>query len=736
MMQHKFAINGMSCASCVNKIEQAIKKVPAVTTVAINFADKIATVQSEAYISDAVIAAVKSVGYEAQVMDHNIQHHEYQHEAESLSWLKVWIPGIVGIAFMLLGLLLSHTPISTVRILGWVESFITVIVCFYAAGQIYQSTWRSLKHFATTMDTLIAVGISSAWIASTTSVVLSNRFPFLLDHLYFESALVILALINLGSILETRALGKASQAVMSLLALRPKIVIVMKEGKEVILAIEDLQVNDLIRIHPGEKIPVDGIVTEGESYVDESMLTGEPVPNLKNIGDYVIGGTINQQGTFIFKVEKVGEGTMLSAMIALIQESQGSKPQLARLADKVSAYFVPVVILLAIVTAIIWLVIGPSPAWLYALITSMAVLIIACPCAVGLAIPTSVMVGVGRASQLGVLVRRSEVLQQAAQLNVIVFDKTGTLTEGKPAVTAMKVKEGFNQKTFLELAISLEQYSEHPIAKAILNKGKEKNANLRNTTDFEAVNGYGVKAKIKGTLYYLGNAKWLERSQINNTFFTEGETLAKEGKTPLYLADGKEALGLILISDPIKSDSKAVIQTLQQKGIEVAMLTGDHHQVAEHVAKSLGIHSFLAEARPQDKIAFIKELQAKGKKAGMVGDGMNDAPALAQAEVGFAVGAGTDIAMQSAPVTLMGNSLQGVVNAIGLSKASTLNMKQNLFGAFLYNVIAIPIAAGILYPFSHVLLSPMMAAAAMALSSVTVVSNANRLRLFKKYKEH
>ncbi len=729
-MHHKFAITGMSCASCVNKIEQAIKKIPGVSEVAVNFADKTATVQSEAHVSDAVIAAVKNVGYEA--MDHDMQHHEHQHEMAPLSWFKVWIPGVIGIAFMLLGLLLNHIPTSTVRILGWFECLITLVIFFYAAGQIYQSTWRALKHFATTMDTLIAVGISSAWVASTLSVVLSNRFPFLLDHLYFESALIILALINLGSILETRALGKASEAVMGLLALRPKTATAIKAGKEITLAIEALQISDLIRIRPGEKIPVDGIVTEGESYVDESMLTGEPIPNLKKAGDRVVGGTINQQGTFIFKAEKVGEGTVLSAMITLIQEAQGSKPQLARLADKVSAYFVPVVILLAIVTAIIWLVIGPSPAWLYALITSMAVLIIACPCAVGLAIPTSVMVGVGRASQLGILVRRSEVLQQAAQLNVIVFDKTGTLTEGKPAVTAMKVKEGFDQKTFLELAISLEQYSEHPIAKAILNKGKEKNANLLNTTDFEAVNGYGVKAKIKGTLYYLGNAKWLERSQINNTFFTEGETLAKEGKTPLYLADGKEALGLILISDPIKSDSKAVIQTLQQKGIEVAMLTGDHHQVAEHVAKSLGIHSFLAEAIPQDKIAFIKKLQAGGQKVGMVGDGMNDAPALAQAEVGFAVGAGTDIAMQSAPVTLMGNSLQGVVNAIGLSKATTLNMKQNLFGAFLYNVIAIPIAAGILYPFSHILLSPMIAAAAMALSSVTVVSNANRLRLFKK----
>ena len=317
---------------------------------------------------------------------------------------------------------------------------------------------------------------------------------------------------------------------------------------------------------------------------------------------------------------------------------------------------------------------------------------------------------------------------------MLVFDKTGTLTEGKPVVTGMKIKEGFDQKTFLEIAISLEQYSEHPIAKAILNKGQAENVSFLDTTDFEAVNGYGVKAKIKGTLYYLGNAKWLEQNHMSNVFLEEGEALAKEGKTPLYLAGGKEkkeALGLILISDPIKEDSKAVVQTLQQKGIEVAMLTGDHHQVAEHVAKSLGIYSFLAEAKPKDKITFIKELQAKGKKVGMVGDGMNDAPALAQAEVGFAVGAGTDIAMQSAPVTLMGNSLQGVVNAIGLSKATTFNMKQNLFGAFLYNVIAIPVAAGILYPFSHILLSPMIAAAAMALSSVTVVSNANRLRLFK-----
>ena len=732
-VQHKFIITKMSCASCVNKIEQSIKKIPGVTAVAVNFADKTAMVQSEAHISDAVIAAVKNIGYEAQAMDSDM-HHDHQHEEAPLSWLKVWIPGMIGIAFMLLGLFLNDISISTIRILGWFESFITLILFFYAAGQIYQNAWRALKHFATTMDTLIAVGISSAWIASTIFVVLSSRFPFLLNHLYFESALVILALINLGNILETRALKKASEAVMSLLALRPKTATVIKDGKEITLAIESLQVNDQIRIRPGEKIPVDGIIMEGESYLDESMLTGEPIPNLKKTGDRVVGGTINQQGTFIFKAEKIGEGTALSMMIALIQEAQNSKPQLARLADKVSAYFVPAVIFIAITTAVVWLFIGPSPAWLYALMTSMAVLIIACPCAVGLAIPTSVMVGVGRASQLGVLVRSSEVLQQAAQLNLIVFDKTGTLTEGKPAATEIKIKEGFDQKTFLEIAISLEQYSEHPIAKAILSKGQAENASLQNITDFAAVNGYGVKAKINGTFYYLGNAKWLEQNQIHNTFFTEGEMLAKLGQTPLYLAEGeKEALGLILISDPIKTGSKAVIQILQQKGIEVAMLTGDHHEVAEHVAKNLGIHSFLAEAKPQDKIAFIKELQAKGKKVGMVGDGMNDAPALAQAEVGFAIGVGTDIAMQSAPVTLMGDSLQGVVKAIELSKATMLNMKQNLFGAFVYNIIAIPIAAGILYPL--ILLSPMIAAAAMMLSSVTVISNANRLRLFK-YKEY
>ncbi len=737
MLKHNLNIIGMSCASCVSKIEKALQKVHGVRKASVNFVEKTAQVESDDSVScDILIEAVKKAGYDAKAQHevHEGQIHDHMHhDAAMPSWFAVIIPGVFGLIFMLEGMLgdLISALMSAKQWIGGVESIITLIIFIYAARSIYSNTFKALKSLSTTMDTLIAIGIGAAWIYSTWVTFFMNRLPPEAVHLYFESALIILAFINLGSILEERAKGKASSAIMALLALRPKTAVMMQNGKEKVVAIEELKVNDLLRIHPGEKIPVDGEIVEGESYLDESMLTGEPLPVHKKVGDQVIGGTLNSSGSFLFKVTKVGEKTVLAEIIELVREAQSSKPKLARLADQVSAYFVPFVILVALITVGVWLMVGSSPAWVYALSTGMAVLIIACPCALGLAIPTSVMVGVGKAAQLGILIKQSDVLQQAAGLNVVVLDKTGTITAGKPEVVGIEVAPSVDAAQFLALAASLEQYSEHPIAKAILVKAQTQKVQLLATDKFKTESGYGIRAIIQKEAYYLGNAAWISLNHLDNPWFAQGEHMATEGKTPLYLANSKTVLGMILVADPIKSDSLAAIQHLQNMGVEVIMMTGDHQGVAEAISKEVGIKQFFADVKPQDKSGHIKSLQQQDKKVGMVGDGINDAPALSQANVGFAIGVGADVAIQSAAVTLIRNSLGSVVDAIMLSKATTRNMKQNLFGAFVYNIIAIPVAAGVLYPATHLLLSPIIAGAAMAFSSVTVVSNANRLRFFK-----
>ncbi len=719
-------IHGMSCASCVNKIEKALQKVPGVSQASVHFAEQSARVESDASVSsEALIEAVKKAGYHAEVHQamHDSMHH---HEHAAPSWLKVILPGIFGALFMFQGMLGAPQ-----QWMGGVESILTLIILIYAASSIYSNAFKALKSFSTTMDSLIAIGIGAAWLYSTGVTIFMAYLPLQAIHLYFESALIILAFINLGGILEERAKGKASSAIMALLALRPKTATILREGQEIEIEIEALQVSDVIRIHPGESIPVDGTVVDGESYVDESMLTGEALPAHKKLGDHVIGGTLNSTGTFLFKVTEVGEKTVLSKMIELVREAQSTKPKLARLADQISAYFVPAVMIIAIVTVIAWLYFGPPPAWIYALSTGMAVLIIACPCALGLAIPTSVMVGIGKAAQLGILIKQSEVLQQAAGLDVIVLDKTGTITLGQPQVIEIQVASGIDHLQFLALAASLEQYSEHPLAQAILNEAEKKGLSVLKAEEFQAESGYGVQARIEREVYYLGNAAWMDQNKLDNPWLNQGEQAAVAGKTPLYLAHGKAVLGMILVADPLKPDSLIAIKHLQKLGIEVVMMTGDHAGVAAAIAKEVGIKQFFAEVKPKDKSGYIQSLQKQGKKVGMVGDGINDAPALAQANVGFAIGVGTDVAIQSAAVTLIRNSLISVVDAVLLSKATTRNMKQNLSGAFVYNLLAIPIAAGVLYPEIHLLLNPMIAGAAMAFSSVTVVSNANRLRFFK-----
>lgn len=721
-----FRISGMSCASCVNNIEQALKKTPGVINATVNFSEKTATVYSnDTQIADACIRAIQASGYDAEILQHADQTAQIQ---PSLSMGKIILPGSAGLLFMLIGLFLNDLSNVLMRLVGGLESVFTLGILLYAAGASYQKAWLALKHKTTTMETLIALGISSAWITSTLAVIFSVQFPILLHHLYFESALIILALINLGQRLEIKALGEASSAITRLLALTPKTATTLKEGKEYVVPIEAINVQDVIRIRPGERIPVDGTVIEGESYIDESMLTGESQMVLKKLGDTVTGGTINQQGSFLFQVTKTGENTVLASMIALVREAQNSKPALARLADRVSAYFVPMVISIAFFTAILWWF--ASPTWLVAFITSMSVLIIACPCAVGLAIPTSVMVALGRASQEGILIRRSDVLQQAEKINMVIFDKTGTLTEGKLSVVKTLMASNIDKKSFMQLAHSLEQRSEHPMGKAIVTWSLTEGSEALPVEQFEAANGYGVKGQIHQQDYFLGNAEWMIKNAIDYHDFSLTENEFPLNATPLYLSDNQIVLGVIFVSDTIKRDAKKAIAALQKNHITVAMLTGDHPQVAAYVAQELGINIFVAEAKPKDKMAFIQKEQQKGRYVAMVGDGINDAPALAQADVGFAMSNGTDIAIQSAPITVMGNTLDTILFAIAFSKSATRNMKQNLFGAFLYNALAIPIAAGILYPFFGILLNPMIAGLAMALSSITVVMNANRLSRF------
>ena len=567
---------------------------------------------------------------------------------------------------------------------------------------------------------------------STFVVIFPDSVSEVARHVYFDTATIIIAFINLGSALEMRARGKTSEAIKRLIGLQPKTARVLREGIEVDIPIEQVQMDEIIRVRPGEKIPVDGELTEGTSHVDESMLTGEPVPVSKKLGDEVVGGSVNKSGSFLFKANRIGKDTALSQIIDMVRKAQNTKPEIGRLADKVSSIFVPTVLIIATITMMAWFNFGPDPKLTYMLVATVAVLIIACPCALGLATPISVMVGVGKAAEYGVLIRKGDALQKAGQLTTVVLDKTGTITEGKPVVTALEPKDGTSEEDLLKIAASVEKNSEHPLAEAVLEASKERNLELVSIESFEAISGHGVKASYQNKPILLGNSKLMNDNGINlGELNARSEDLAKLGQTVIFVAMGGQALGLLGISDPIKTDSKEAIERLQESGIKVVMLTGDNKATAGTVASLVGVNNFIAEVLPQDKANEITKLQEQGEKVAMVGDGINDAPALAGADVGFAIGTGTDVAIESADITLMRGSLHGVADAVSISKATLRNIKENLIGAFGYNTLAIPIAAGILYPFTGILLNPIIAGAAMALSSVTVVTNANRLRWFK-----
>jgi Cu+-exporting ATPase len=607
-------------------------------------------------------------------------------------------------------------------------------VQFWVGWQFYRGAVAAARHRTSDMNTLIAVGTSAAYLYS----ILATFFPQLFaaeglaPKVYFDTAGAIIVLILLGRLLEARAKGQTSEAIKKLIGLQAKTATVVVNGEIHEIPVEQVLIGDTVIVKPGEKIPVDGVILDGHSSVDESMVTGESIPVEKTAGDEVVGATINKTGSFKFKATKVGKDTMLAQIIKMVEEAQGSKPPIARLVDVIASYFVPAVIGIAAITFFIWYFFGPVPALTYAVLNFVAVMIIACPCALGLATPTSIMVGTGKGAEHGVLIRGGEALETAHKLNAIVLDKTGTITRGEPAVTDVITVEGYAPEEILGLAASAEKSSEHPLGEAILKKAQEDDLQLEDPDDFNAIPGHGIEAAIEGKNVLLGNTKLMNDRDIDlRDLPQQAEALSGEGKTPMWVAVDGNIAGIIAVADTLKESSKAAIRALRNLGLEVIMLTGDNRRTADAIARQIGIDRTLAEVLPEGKANEIKKLQAENKKVAMVGDGINDAPALAQADVGIAIGTGTDVAMESSDVTLISGELTGVVTAIALSKATIRNIKQNLFWAFAYNTILIPVAAGVLFPFFGILLNPIFAAAAMGLSSVTVVTNALRLRRFR-----
>lgn len=742
-------IQGMHCASCAMTIEKTLKKVPGVKSANVNYASEKATIEYDdsAATPDDLKKAVKDSGYEVIDIDdknkanqgggHDQENGEHDHAAmlKKAAMKKLRHKLIFGIIISVLVLIgsfqkffpgLSDVPRQTMFYILWI---LTTPVLVWSGSQFFTGTWRGLKHFRASMDTLITMGTSAAYLYSVVATLWPQFFEsagWEVD-VYFDTTAVIITLIILGKYLEAKAKSGASEAIKKLAGLQAKTARIIRDGQEVDIPISDVGHGDIIFVKPGEKIPVDGIITEGNSSIDESMITGESIPVDKKAGDNVIGATINKAGAFRYKATKVGQETALAQIIKLVEEAQGSKAPIQRLADLISGYFVPVVIGIGIVTFVVWLNWGPEPAFTFALINTVAVLIIACPCALGLATPTAVMVGTGKGAEHGILIKDAESLENLQKVDTVVFDKTGTLTKGEPAVV------GYSSDETLKLSYAIEKNSEHPLAQAVVEKAKELNIKADDVVDFKAIIGRGVTGKINGQNIFLGNQALLSENgiEIEQQKLSEIEKQEAEGRTVLLLGRTDEYIGYISVADEIKEDSKHAVETLRSMGIEPVMLTGDNEKTAQTIATELGIKEWQARVRPEEKTEKIKELQSAGKFVAMVGDGINDAPALTQSNVGIAMGSGTDIAMESASITLLKGDIAKVVSAIRLSKKTMRTIKGNLFWAFIYNVLGIPIAAGVLYPFLGILLSPIIASGAMAFSSLFVVTNSLRLKKVK-----
>jgi Cu+-exporting ATPase len=732
----RLSIVGMRCAGCISAVEGALAAVEGVDSVSVNFADHSALVAGHAE-PDQLIQAVKAAGYDAAVME--AMEDPAAQEAQELQRYrqlldKAAVAGAFGLLLML-GDHLDGLPAigSATGLWVWPEiALVTLGIMAYSGWHFYSGAAKALMLRQANMDTLIALGTGSAWLYSCVVIDYYATLPPLATHAYFEAAVVILAFINLGTALETRARGKTSSAIRQLIGLQPRTARVVRNGEEVDVPIAEVGLGETLRVRPGEKIPVDGVLVSGHSSVDESMLTGEPMPVEKTTGSQVVAGTLNQSGSFLFTATRIGRDTALAQIISSVRQAQSSKPEIARLADKISAVFVPAVVAIAVVTFTVWYAFGPEPALGYAFATAMTVLLIACPCALGLATPISVMVAVGRAAQAGILIRKGDALQAAGKLTCLVLDKTGTVTEGKPTLAAIECTGHLDEDTLLQLAASLEAGSEHPLAASILFAAEQKQLVLQPVAGFTAVSGQGVSAVCDGRRLLFGNSALMDNNGVDLSGSSDKlEKLSALGQTPMLLAVDGTIAGIIAVTDAIKKDSAAAVAQLQAHGLRVIMVTGDNPITAHAIAKQAGITEVKAQVLPQDKAAWVKVLQQQGEVVGMVGDGINDAPALAQADVGLAIGTGTDIAIESADVVILQGSLLKVPETIALSKATVTNIRQNLIGAFFYNVLSIPIAAGVLYPVLGILLNPMIAGAAMAMSSVTVVMNANRLRWMK-----
>lgn len=740
-------LRGMSCASCANNIETAIRSVPGVTQATVNFGAEQASVTYDSTQTDVaqIQAAVDEAGYAAQplqedrlVAEDDVERRERQTEERQLT-RKVWISGIisailvVGSLPMMTGL---HIPLIPMWLHNpWLQLVLTAPVLFWAGSGFFVNAWKAFKRHTATMDTLVAIGTGTAYGYSLFPTFFPDWFiaQGLAPDVYYEAAAVIITLILLGRLLENRAKGQTSEAIRKLIGLQARTARVIRDGREVDVPIAEVVLDDVILVRPGEKIPVDGEIVEGGSTIDEAMVTGESLPVKKQVGDEVIGATINKTGSFKFRATRVGKDTFLAQIVKLVQQAQGSKAPIQRLADQVTGWFVPVVIAIAIATFVLWYNVMGNVTM--ALITTVGVLIIACPCALGLATPTSIMVGTGKGAENGILIKGAESLEQAHNLQTIILDKTGTITQGKPTVTNFVTVKGTahqNELQLLRLAAAVERNSEHPLAEAVVQYAQAQGARLTDARAFEAVAGSGVQGTVDDHLIQIGTHRWITELGIETSALrSQWEQLESLGKTVIWLAVDDQVEAIMGIADAVKPSSVQAIRALQKMGLDVVMLTGDNRRTAEVIAREVGIQRVFAEVRPDQKAATVASIQAEGKVVAMVGDGINDAPALAQADVGLAIGTGTDVAIAASDITLISGDLHGIVMAIQLSRATMRNIRQNLFFAFIYNVAGIPIAAGILYPFFGWLLNPIIAGAAMALSSVSVVTNALRLRNFK-----
>ncbi|ARY42851.1 heavy metal translocating P-type ATPase [Brucella melitensis] len=738
------AIEGMSCASCVSKVEKALSGVPGVTRASVNLATERAHVELAGQVAlSELIKAVEKAGYEAHALDEarsdaRAETQSEKRDAEAAELKKsVILAAILTLPAFILEMGSHLIPAVHMFVMdrigmqnSWYLQFVlTTLVLFGPGLRFFKKGVPTLLRGTPDMNSLVVVGTFAAWGFSVVATFLPGALPEGTVNVYFEAAAMIVTLILIGRYLEARAKGRTSAAISRLVGLQAKSARVVRDGQAIDVPLEDVRAGDIVQVRPGEKVPVDGEVIEGASYVDESMITGEPVPVAKEKGAAVVGGTINKTGAFTFRATKVGHDMVISQIIRMVQDAQADKLPIQAMVDKVTGWFVPAVMAAAAITFVLWLAIGGTAMMGYALVNAIAVVIIACPCAMGLATPTSIMVGTGRAAEFGVLFRRGDALQTLRDASVIAVDKTGTLTEGKPALAHFDMVESFDKDELLALVAAVEARSEHPIADAIVAAAQEKGLKLAEVSAFEAVPGFGLKASVGGREVAIGADRYMAKLGADVAVFAEdAKRFGDEGQSPLYAAVDGRLAAILTVADPMKETTPAAIAALHAQGLKVAMITGDNRRTAQAIARKLGIDEVVAEVLPDGKVAALKRLSAGGKRIAFVGDGINDAPALAAADVGLAIGTGTDIAIESADVVLMSGDLRGVVNAIAISKATIRNIGENLFWAFAYNVTLIPVAGGILYPFTGTLLSPVLAAGAMALSSIFVLSNALRLR--------